>query len=99
MCGYVIEVALKARICKTLRWANGFPQTSGEFKDLGSFKTHSFETLLRLSGRDHVRTANLADWSAVAAWNPESRYQPPGSVSQTDAQSIIAATRRLLRVL
>src|SRR3972149_4648130 len=38
LCGYAVEVALKARICSTLRW-NGYPMTSNEFKNFQSFKT------------------------------------------------------------
>ncbi len=30
ICGYAVEVALKARICQTLSW-NGFPETRSEF--------------------------------------------------------------------
>ena len=49
LCGYAVEIALKARICKTLNWA-GFPDKGKEFEGLGSFRTHDFEVLLRLSG-------------------------------------------------
>ncbi len=31
LCGYAIEVALKARICRTLSWPE-FPSTGGEFQ-------------------------------------------------------------------
>jgi HEPN domain-containing protein len=30
--GYVVEIALKSRICKILKW-KGFPQTRGEFQN------------------------------------------------------------------
>lgn len=30
LCGYALEVMLKARICATLHW-NDFPETGGEF--------------------------------------------------------------------
>src|SRR5689334_3330126 len=78
LCGYAIELALKARICTTLRWA-GFPERGNEFRDLQSFKTHDFEALLRLAGRENIRVAHLADWSVVVQWNPESRYERPGA--------------------
>lgn len=29
MCGYVVELALKARICRTLRW-EGYPETRAD---------------------------------------------------------------------
>ena len=49
LAGYAIEVALKARICRTLRWS-GFPETSSEFNGLQSLRTHDLEILLRFSG-------------------------------------------------
>jgi hypothetical protein len=49
LCGYAVELALKARICQTLKWA-GFPETPAEFKGLQSVKTHDLEMLLHLSG-------------------------------------------------
>jgi hypothetical protein len=33
LCGYAVEIALKARICRTLRW-EGFPQTRKQFRAL-----------------------------------------------------------------
>ena len=30
ICGYAVEIALKARVCKTLRWS-GYPSTASEF--------------------------------------------------------------------
>jgi hypothetical protein len=39
LCGYAVEIALKARICKTLGW-DGFPQTAKEFRGFQSVKTH-----------------------------------------------------------
>ncbi len=47
--GYVVEIALKQRICKTLKWS-GFPQTNKEFQGYQSLKTHDLNVLLSLSG-------------------------------------------------
>lgn len=97
--GYVVEVALKSRICKTLKWT-GFPQTRSEFQSFLSFKTHDLDVLLRLSGLEaKIKTQYLAEWSAVAAWDPEARYNPMGNTSQTDAQLLIDAAKKLLKVL
>lgn len=97
--GYVVEIALKERICKTLRWS-GFPQTRGEFQNFSSFRTHDLDVLLSLSGVETlIKTKYLAEWSAVAAWDPEARYNPIGSVIKTDADSLVEAARTLLRVL
>jgi hypothetical protein len=98
LCGYVIEITLKARVCRTLKWT-GFPATSKEFDGLASFKTHDFDVLLLLCGRESVKTTHLADWSVVKTWKPESRYQPPGGITQTVAHDTIEATRRLLKVI
>ena len=77
--GYAVEIALKARICRTLKWA-GFPDAASEFQGLQSLKTHDLEILLRLSGAEaKVKSRHLAEWSAVLNWNPEKRYQPVGN--------------------
>ena len=49
LCGYSVELALKVRICKTLKWS-GFPEAGQDFKGLQSLKTHDLEVLLKLSG-------------------------------------------------
>lgn len=94
--GYVVEIALKARICRTLRWG-GFPETAREFQSLASFRTHDLDVLLALSGRErHVRARHLVDWSALAAWDPEVRYKLPGSVEKRDAEHLLRAAAMLL---
>ena len=60
LCGYSVELALKARICRTLKWS-GFPQTGQEFQGLQSVKTHDLEVLLRFSGiEDRIKRKHLA---------------------------------------
>lgn len=100
LCGYAIELWLKARICRTLGWEE-FPSTRKEFKDLLSFKTHDLDILLRLSGVEKkVKTRFLAEWSAVAKWKPEGRYQPIGTIKREDAKMIIdSATNFLKKIL
>lgn len=97
--GYVVELALKSRICKTLKWKS-FPQTRSEFQSFQSFKTHDLDVLLSLSGaEDKIKIRYLAEWSAVTTWDPEARYNPIGSASKTDAELLIEAARKLLSVL
>jgi HEPN domain-containing protein len=99
MCGYAVELALKARICKTLRWS-GYPSTRAEFNDYRSFKTHDLDVLLHLSGiEDKIKTKLLAEWSAVAQWNPDARYQPIGNVGVMDARLMLSAAAILLKKL
>jgi len=96
LCGYALELALKARICRTLKWA-GFPDTNMEFESYKTFKTHDLDVLLHLSGIEaKIKTAFLAEWSAVAQWDPESRYNPIGSATQADAYLMLSSTKALL---
>lgn len=48
LAGYAVEIALKTRICKTLKWL-GFPETAKEFENYASLKTHKLDVLLHLS--------------------------------------------------
>ena len=99
LCGYAVEIALKARICKTLSWP-GYPSTGGEFQNYQSFRTHNLDVLLRLSGvEEKVKTTLMTEWSVVAAWDPEARYKPIGSTTRQAAELMIASARVLLRAL
>jgi hypothetical protein len=99
ICGYAIELALKARICDTLNWP-GYPANSNEFKNLQSFKTHNLDVLLSLSGREQtIKQNNFADWSIVCAWNPEARYSTIGAITSADAMAFIASTNTLLPLI
>jgi HEPN domain-containing protein len=96
LCGYAVELALKAKICRVLNWA-GYPSTSGEFKDYQSFRTHDLDVLLHLTGREEfVKTSLFTEWSAVAQWNPNARYQTIGTTKEPDAQLMISAASLLL---
>ena len=99
LCGYAVEVALKARICRTLNWLD-FPSTSAEFQAYRSFQTHDLNVLLRLSGQEaRIRQQHFALWSPVAVWNPELRYNEIGTATLSDAQTMIQAAEDLLRIL
>lgn len=77
LCGYIVELALKARICRTLKWST-FPEKRSEFEGLQSFKTHDLAVLFRLSGREpFVRVSLFAEWTIFKEWNPEVRYRAP----------------------
>ena len=99
LCGYAVELRLKYCVCKALKWS-GFPSAKGEFKGYLSFKTHDLDILLHLSGREiKVKTKSLTDWSNVAAWDPETRYNVIGKVTRQEADTMILSTRNLLKVL
>jgi HEPN domain-containing protein len=95
LCGYAIELGLKAHICRTLQW-DEYP-TSGKYS---TFKTHDLDVLLHLSGcEDKIKLKHLADWSVVAQWNPEARYNPIGNVQDSDAKDMLESTKELLKIL
>jgi HEPN domain-containing protein len=90
--GYAVEIALKARICKTLKWIEGYPDTKREFENYTSFKTHDLDTLLRISGiEEKIKRAFYSEWSTMAKWNPEARYKEIEKVTKIEAASIIQA--------
>lgn len=95
LCGYVLEIALKARICRLLHLKE-YPDTTGELKKV--FAVHNFETLLKLSGLEskllltkQKRPELFTNWSMVTGWTPESRYKPIGSHSEKSAREMIEA--------
>jgi len=100
ICGYAVEIALKARICRALHWV-GYPATKKEFERYKTFQTHDLEVLLRLSARaDAVRGRALGEWSFfVKAWSPELRYGRVGAVPRQHACDMIEAARTLIGVL
>jgi hypothetical protein len=103
VCGYSIELGLKAKICAT-PWWSGFPSTVGEFDTvIDNFKkvrTHNFESLLKLSGHDLlIKTNYMSHWSVVTVWTPESRYRPVAAVSRADARQMITSSATILQAL
>ena len=106
LCGYVMEIILKLRICKTLRW-DGFPESRKEFEGLASFRTQDFDDLLHLSGVEaKVKQLYLSEWSMVRIWSPELRYNRIVSMNKSEAlekrrevADMISATKTLMTVL
>lgn len=93
LCGYVVELALKARICATLDVAE-YPER-GRLR--GSFLTHDFDDLKLLAGTENEFTAArpglLANWSIASKWKPEQRYDPEGTYDRSAAEKILDAVR------
>jgi HEPN domain len=99
LCGYTVELALKARICRTLKWS-GFPETAQEFHGLQSVRTHDLEILLRLSGVEpRVKAKYLKEWSVVLNWNPEKRYQSIGQITRAQTVDMVQCAQKLLEIL
>lgn len=99
LCGYVLELALKSRTCRTLKWTD-FPETNSDFRDFHSFKTHRLPVLLTLSGIEQkVKVTHFVDWNVVELWDPEMRYGPVGVITKAAAQDMITSTKNLLKVI
>jgi len=93
LCGYAVEFALKARICRLLG-VNEYP-SSGNLKSV--YAVHNFNQLLLLSGLqsklDQNNVALFSNWSIATPWTPERRYSPKGTFSRADALEILDAVR------
>jgi HEPN domain-containing protein len=94
LCGYVIECALKARICRFLGLTT-YP-TEGEHGRI--FKTHNFGILKLLGGLEGEITITknkvlFENWSAVAKWDPEQRYARAGSCDRKRAAEVLASIK------
>ena len=100
MCGYAVELALKARICVTLNW-DGFPDSGAEFHFLHSFRTHDLDVLLHLSGAEkEIKRERNGDWDIVSKWKPEIRYIPLGTDPKLPLpEAMVSAAQRILEVL
>ena len=96
LCGYAVELSLKAKICDTLSWSK-YPPTE---KFLQGFKIHHLDTLLLLTGRaDTINQTCFSEWAVVKTWDPEMRYHPAGHTSLAGATAFLQATRILLQQL
>ena len=97
ICGYAVELFLKYRLCKQLKWSE-FPSTNNDFKLLQSLKTHNLEVLLRFSGIEaKINRTYFAEWSILLQWSPENRYNEKGKVTATDASEMIQAAKAVMR--
>lgn len=90
--GYVIELALKARICKILNIPD-YPATGSYAK---VYAVHSFDQLRFLAGLSGkitlVDTPELFEnWSIASPWGPERRYSAPGTYTKQNAEDILNA--------
>jgi len=95
LCGYAIELGLKARICHTLQW-DEYPSS----RAYSTFKTHDLDVLLHLTGlEDKIKLEYMVEWSIVALWNPESRYNPIGKVKKSYAKNMLDSTKEILEQL
>ena len=94
LCGYVVEAALKARICKNLN-IEQYPD-DGTMKTI--FSSHDFDRLLLLSGLSkeislsNTRNQRLfQNWSLLTAWKPDRRYIPAGTYNKEQLRDMFKA--------
>jgi HEPN domain-containing protein len=94
LAGYVVELALKVRICRILDLTD-YPDTGDISR---SFKTHKLDDLLRLAGLqrkfDQAKAANpnlLTNWSLVTQWSEQARYHPVGTSPRVRTEEILVA--------
>jgi HEPN domain-containing protein len=93
LCGYIVELALKAAICATLGIMD-YPEKGSRLRE--SLKTHDFDDLKLLAGMELEFTLNstrFANWSAASKWKPERRYEAQGTYDQAAAMEILDAVR------
>lgn len=80
LAGYVVELALKARICSHLDLE--------EYRNENYFLTHEYPKLIILGGlrkkliEQKKNEAFFNNWSEIEKWGPELRYRPIGSVEE-----------------
>ncbi len=93
LCGYVVETALKARICKNLK----IKEYPDDGKDKTIFSSHDFDRLLLLSGlQNRISLANkrnrklFENWSLLTSWKPEKRYTI-GMYKKRDVENLFKA--------
>jgi HEPN domain-containing protein len=76
-CGYAVEIALKAAICKHQGWPE-FPHTDAEFNahpHCQRYKNHVFRRLIPGTGIT-IPPHLSVQWTLVSTWRPDSRYNP-----------------------
>lgn len=105
LCGYTVELLLKARVCKTLGIDDFFDfgsSTKKKLKNDGtlykSFKVHDLSQLIILSGiytefescLDSDKNFKTA-WSILEKWDENSRYLT--GKTENDAKDFISSTK------
>lgn len=108
LCGYAIELGLKAVITKNLNpfgslSTSHIPNTKEEFKTVQKITNHDLDELLGLVPSNiiqKIKTKYLAEWSLVQKWNPEMRYAPiRGTNAKKETGDVIAAVKKILNLL
>ncbi|HEV7766207.1 MAG TPA: hypothetical protein VGQ76_14475 [Thermoanaerobaculia bacterium] len=98
VCGYAVEMKLKAQICRTHGWVEYPPEVGARLAQ--ALKTHNLDQLLLFTAvGPTISTVHRAPWSIVLEWNPEQRYELTSLRAEERARAMIDATKVLLAVL
>ena len=88
--GYVIETALKARVCKILD--GDYPETGAISR---SFLTHDLDQLIKLAGLQKTFDSGSVNfktnWSIATNWSEVNRYIPIGTTSKANVEELLIA--------
>jgi HEPN domain-containing protein len=108
LCGYAIELGLKAVITKNFNSSgklstSHIPSTKEEFKIVSTITNHDLDAILALVPSNiiqQIKTKYLTEWSLIQKWNPEMRYALiRGQAAKKEAGDVIQAVSRILRYL
>jgi hypothetical protein len=93
LCGYVVECALKACICKRTNQFDFYASPD----DARKAWSHKFGDLVKISGlEEELNAARQSDvalgvnWKTVANWSEDSRYEQQGQKEANDLMAAIA---------
>jgi HEPN domain-containing protein len=99
LCGYAVEIGLKCRICRTLKWAD-FPTTAGSSSRIRA-SGHTISASC-CDSPDENWTSRRSSWlngRRVKTWSPDVRYKAVGSATGPHARAMIQAAQVLLKAL
>ncbi|NBC17904.1 MAG: HEPN domain-containing protein [Bacteroidetes bacterium] len=98
LCGYAVELALKARIVKHLKW-KGFPENKGENAAFRAVAKHDLDYLLRFTGIEaQIKPALGTEWTTILEWNVELRYKH-GHTTASKAKRMLEHSHVIIQVL
>jgi hypothetical protein len=90
LCGYVVELGLKAVVCRTLDLSE-YPESKQ------AFRVHDFDNLVLLAGMQRSVLGLTGDlrvnWSVVSGWNSTMRYASRNTSDRSAAQELLEALR------
>jgi hypothetical protein len=112
--GYALELAFKYKICRLLKFGNGYPETQREFnvyargkskytgttiRDIRDLRSHNLSDLLFYSGQQlRFTTVFISEWNIVQAWDVFVRYNAR-IVRKGRAEAFYLAARKLTNSL